>query len=98
MRRLRGDEIDHLASLPRVKRASVLNFLASLPLEIGWANNLANLDRDAKVYRWNVETRRAIEAGIEVAYTEEEDGPEIWWEDGSEKRGGHIEIKGTFTD
>lgn len=68
MRKLLSEEIEKLAARPKVKRIAVENFLCSLPLEIGWANNLKNLDTDAKIYRWTRQTHKAIKDGIAMAY------------------------------
>lgn len=65
MRRLDIEEIEKLASEDYVRRIAVENFLMSM----GYNNKTAtlNLRRDAKMYRWNIQTIRAIEKGIILA-------------------------------
>ena len=48
---------------------AVENFLSSMDPEIPGFIHLANLHRDAKVYRWDRETVRAIKDGIKKRYT-----------------------------
>jgi len=65
MRTLTLQEIKLLASRPGIKRMAVENFLMSMG-----TNNLitkANLELDAKLYKWNSATIRAIRAGIKLA-------------------------------
>jgi hypothetical protein len=73
-RRLTHEEIDKLASGPKVRRIAVENFLGTLPLGIGEEGNMINLDSDARSYGWNSQTRRAIERGIRLAFKEPKGG------------------------
>jgi len=65
MRNLTLQEIELLISHPGRKRMAVENFLMSMG-----TNNLiakANLELDAKLYKWNSATIHAIRAGIKLA-------------------------------
>jgi len=58
------ERIEELASRPNVKKIPVFNFLGTLPSDTTIADDLMNLDMDAKLYGWNVETVKAIRDGI----------------------------------
>ena len=67
LRSLTDVEIEALAALPGVRRVAVENFLGSLELcKTRWGAEI-NLQNDARAYRWNDATKRAILAGIVVA-------------------------------
>lgn len=66
-RQLSSNEIGLLASRKDVKRIAVENFLGSLG-DITKTEAIVNLNLDAKLYKWNSATRKAIEAGIKLAY------------------------------
>jgi hypothetical protein len=59
-----NDRIRELASLPNVNEEAVFNFLGTLPDDTTIADDLMNLDMDARLYRWNDETVKAIRDGI----------------------------------
>lgn len=61
-------EIEALASRKGVRANAVRNFLGSLPVELRSYENRANLQADARSYRWNAVTVNAIAAGITKAY------------------------------
>jgi len=52
-----------LADQPNVDSDAVFNFLATLD-GLTQAEALANLELDARSYRWNTQTCRAIQQGI----------------------------------
>ena len=60
------EEIEKLASGKAVRRIAVENFLMSLTTEGNDAewNAYLNLDMDARLYKWNAATRKAIKRGI----------------------------------
>jgi hypothetical protein len=57
--------IESLASLPGVKRIAVENFLGSLSPDESLSDALKNLCLDARSYKWNAATVKAITQGIE---------------------------------
>ena len=59
-----SSQISRLATRDGVRRIAVENFLSSMddPSEA-----LANLELDARLYRWNAATVRAIRDGIRMA-------------------------------
>jgi len=59
-----NDRIRELASLPNVNEEAVFNFLGTLPDDTTIADDLMNLDMDARLYRWNDETVKSIRDGI----------------------------------
>jgi hypothetical protein len=65
MRTLTNPEIEKLASQTGVRRIAVENFLSSMGNDSSQAR--ANLRLDGRSYGWNVETRKAIETGIQLA-------------------------------
>ena len=65
MRRLTLKEISKLASRHLVKKIAVENFLSSMGTNYDHA--MGNLAMDARAYRWNKQTVKAIEAGIYMA-------------------------------
>ena len=67
MKTLTSQEIEELASRDTVKRIAVENFLSSLD-SLTKDNAISNLKKDARLYRWNAETVRAIRDGIVVAF------------------------------
>lgn len=67
MRELTSAEIEKLASGKGVKRIAVENFLSTLDTSIGVMGNTMNAQMDARMYKWNSVTVRAIEAGIRMA-------------------------------
>lgn len=65
MRSLTIDEIRQYADRQGVRRNAVVNFLATMGNDPNAAE--ANLEMDAKSYRWEVATVRAISDGINHA-------------------------------
>jgi hypothetical protein len=63
------ETIQHLASGQKVNRTAVYNFLGTLPFNTTEEDDLANLAMDARLYRWNEETIRAIDFGIRGAFS-----------------------------
>jgi hypothetical protein len=68
MRELSNDEIEMFASRVGVRRIAVENFLSTLGQAGGMSNELRNLGDDAKSFKWNKETVKAIKDGIILAY------------------------------
>lgn len=68
MRSLTGKEIDELAAKKGVSKVAVENFLGSVGEAGSEAGELANMREDARTYKWNVATQKAIRAGIQLAY------------------------------
>jgi len=68
MRPLTSAEIERLAGRTEVERIAVEKFLSTLDANIGDVGNRANARRDARQYRWNMATLRAIMFGIQVAF------------------------------
>lgn len=70
MRSLSTVEIDELASRRGVRKEDGEDFLDA----VGDARNeecaLPNLYYDARLYKWNISTVRAIDAGIKSVYTD----------------------------
>lgn len=62
MSNLTKEEIEKFASRKDVRRIAVENFLMSMSDE-AFANYL-NLDMDARLYKWNIATVKAIKDGI----------------------------------
>jgi hypothetical protein len=66
LRDLTSQEIEQLASRPKVKRMAVENFLSGLSsmseMEAGM-----NLSQDSRSYKWSPETVKAIKDGIKLA-------------------------------
>jgi hypothetical protein len=60
------EKIEELASRPGVRRVAVQNFLFSLG-DMTYEEAVGNLELDARSYRWNKETRRAIGEGLAYA-------------------------------
>jgi hypothetical protein len=67
MRELTSAEVEKFASQKGVKRIAVENFLSTLDTSIGVTGNTMNAQMDARMYKWNTATVRAIEAGIRLA-------------------------------
>lgn len=61
-------EIEKLASRAGVKKVAVENFLISLDTAAPKDAHLANLEMDARLYKWNAATVAAIRTGISTAY------------------------------
>ena len=61
---LPSTRIDELASKPKVKRIAVVNFLSSVSANESKLYADMNLSADARSYKWNAETVRAIKTGI----------------------------------
>lgn len=66
LRDLTGAEVEKFASLPKVKRIAVENFLSSLKGMSQYEAEM-NLAMDAKSYKWSRETVKAIKDGIKLA-------------------------------
>ena len=63
-------EIENLASGKNVRKIAVENFLISLPIEdenAEW-NAYMNLNMDARLYKWNIATKKAIKNGIRKTF------------------------------
>lgn len=58
-----SQQIDELASRPKVKRVAVENFLSSLD-GLSRQDAIGNLEMDAKSYKWARETKASIHEGI----------------------------------
>lgn len=67
LRKLSIDEIRNLADRPNVRRIAVENFLITVTNNPDAFCAIMNLRKDAILYNWNVETRKAILMGIELA-------------------------------
>jgi len=67
MKKLSMDEISLLASRDTVRKVAVENFLMSLYGSTR-EDALKNLSLDAKLYKWNTATRKAIRDGIELSF------------------------------
>jgi len=65
LKRLTFEEIKQFADREKVRKIAVENFLMTLPDSERVA--LANLEYDRRLYKWNVETVRAIRDGIKFA-------------------------------
>ncbi len=59
---LTKNRIEELASKPEVKKNAVKNFLSTMCSDN--TINYANLEFDAKLYKWNEATIEAISTGI----------------------------------
>ncbi len=70
--RLSTEDIETYASREGVKRIAVENFLMSIDTDTDALRGcLLNCHLDAKLYRWNVQTVRAIKDGIYELYERE---------------------------
>ena len=67
LRRLTVEEVAKLASRKGVRKIAVENFLMSVTANPDASSAFANLDMDARSYKWNAATRNAISAGIALA-------------------------------
>jgi hypothetical protein len=67
MRELTSTEVEKYASVKGGKRIAIENFLCTLDTSIGVMGNTMNAQMDARMYKWNTVTIRAIEAGIRAA-------------------------------
>lgn len=67
LRQLTKEEIAYLASRKNVKIHAVENFLMSVTNNNNMCEAFANLEVDAKLYKWNAPTVKAISDGIEVS-------------------------------
>jgi hypothetical protein len=67
MNKLSSATIVQLAAQEGVRSFAVENFLATLE-ESTREEALANLDTDAKLYKWNAPTVNAIRRGITLAF------------------------------
>ncbi len=61
--KLLAARIEALASMPGVNRTAVENFLGTMD-DMDQSAALANLELDAKSYKWGTQTARAIQQGI----------------------------------
>lgn len=66
LKALSGDQIEKFASRKGVKRIPVENFLASLNGS-SVSDALMNVRNDARSYKWNAATEKAIRDGITLA-------------------------------
>lgn len=67
MRQLTLQEIKRFASRQNVRRIAVENFLLSVTNNQSSQDAYRNLFRDARLYRWNNETIKAIKEGIDLS-------------------------------
>lgn len=68
LRELTKEEIEKLATRPNVRKIAVENFLMSMGNDERTA--MLNLSYDAGLYKWNVDTVKAIRDGIQLAKKE----------------------------
>ena len=66
MRELTLKEVENFASKPKVRRIAVENFLYTVTNNPNVFGAYMNLDMDARLYRWNRETIKAIKDGIRL--------------------------------
>jgi len=66
MRQLTCEEIEKFSKRPRVRRIAVENFLYTVTNNPNVFDAYMNLDMDARLYRWNRETIKAIKDGIRL--------------------------------
>lgn len=64
MPKLTHEDIEKLASRKNVRRIAVENFLMTVEANPDASAALYNLQCDARSYKWNAATYRAIQAGI----------------------------------
>lgn len=67
MRKLTIPEIEKLASRKGVRRIAVENFLMSVTANPNAYIARLNLNYDARLYKWNSATVRAIRSGIKLS-------------------------------
>jgi nitrous oxide reductase len=69
MQRLESAQIEKLATRKDVRSVAVYNFLGTAPLNSynDYLNALGNLDMDARLYKWNAQTVKAIRDGLKMA-------------------------------
>ncbi|RLC34072.1 MAG: hypothetical protein DRZ76_03375 [Candidatus Nealsonbacteria bacterium] len=67
MKQLTLEEIKTFATRRNVRKIAVENFLLSLHNNETTRTAYQNLMRDAKMYRWNKETIKAIQEGIDLS-------------------------------
>jgi hypothetical protein len=60
---LTREDIDKLASKKGVKTIAVQNFLSTLG-SLSYSDAFGNLEMDARMYKWNAATFKAISDGI----------------------------------
>ncbi len=70
MMKLTNEQIEQLASRTGAKRIAVENFLMSL-YGVTKDEALGNLSLDARSYKWNAQTVKAIRNGIYINFAEE---------------------------
>ena len=68
MRKLTAEEIEKLAMRKGVKKIAVENFLMTVTNNANERDAWMNLEMDARLYKWNVKTVRAIGDGIQLAF------------------------------
>ena len=68
MRKLTAEEIEKLAMRKGVKKIAVENFLVTMTNNANERDAWMNLEMDARLYKWNVKTVRAIGDGIQLAF------------------------------
>lgn len=69
LRELKVKEIERFASRPKVKRIAVENFLMTVHHNESALQANQNLNQDAKLYKWNIQTIAAVQDGIQLAAT-----------------------------
>lgn len=65
---LNAEQIEKLASRKGVKKIAVENFLGSLYGNQTASDAYANLSMDARSYKWNAATVKAISDGIRIHF------------------------------
>lgn len=67
LRKLTLEEVERFASRKGVKRIAVENFLGTVTANPTRRDALGNVGWDARLYRWNAATQKAIRDGIDMA-------------------------------
>jgi hypothetical protein len=67
LRQLTKEEINYLASRKNVKVIAVENFLMDVTSNGNICDAYSNLELDARLYKWNASTVKAIQDGIEAS-------------------------------
>lgn len=62
---LTQERIEELSNQKGVRKTAVLNFLCSIDANASKSEALANLNMDKGLYKWNLQTVRAIRKGID---------------------------------
>lgn len=62
-------EVERLASKPKVKKVAVENFLDTVKNNPNAYAAIQNMHYDARIYKWNSQTVKAIEEGIKKYFS-----------------------------